>query len=158
MCVSSYYLDYQTNCQVCPQIGTNLCTINSLLTCLPNYWLDNNAANCIQCDINCQQCSSTTKCSICNNGYYLLYSNYSCQPCQTQCYQCTNATACTICMNQTLYFNVSLNLCVEGSSSNCATYFNSSACTQCQYGYYSVNYTCKLVSSVSLVDYCKIYQ
>ncbi len=81
-CIGGYYIDYQTNCQVCPIIGTSICTINSLQSCLSNYWLDNNAANCISCDPNCLQCSSTTKCSLCNQGYYLL-SNYTCAPCQS---------------------------------------------------------------------------
>ena len=80
LCNEGFYLDYQLNCQTCPIAGTKVCTISSLISCLNNHWLDNNAANCIQCDPNCQQCSSTTRCSTCNQGSY-LQSNFTCALC-----------------------------------------------------------------------------
>jgi hypothetical protein len=129
-CISGYYLDYQTSCQTCPIIGTAVCTISSLQSCLINYWLDNNAANCIACDVNCYQCSSTTKCSICNQGFYLL-SNYTCASCQAQCLSCSDANSCTVCANQTQYFNISMGICLSGTINNCLISSNSSKCSQC---------------------------
>jgi hypothetical protein len=134
-CIAGYYLDYQTNCQTCPIIGTAVCTINSLQSCLSNYWLDNNAANCIACDINCLQCSSTTKCSICNQGFYLT-SNYSCSRCQTQCLTCSDANSCILCANQNLYYNSTQGLCVTGSTSNCLISSSNSRCSQCLRGFF----------------------
>lgn len=156
-CITGYYLDYQTNCQTCPIIGTSVCTISSLQSCLANYWLDNNAANCIACDPNCFQCSSTTKCSICNQGYFLL-SNYTCSQCQSQCSSCTDANSCTLCANQTLYYNSTLGYCLSGSSSNCYISLNGTRCSQCMPGYYlNSSFLCIEVSSSQLISGCQVY-
>ncbi len=144
-CISGYYLDYQRLCQICPITGTAICTINSLQSCLSNYWLDNNAANCIQCDPNCQQCSSTTKCAICLQGYFLQF-NYTCSACQLQCLQCTDSISCQICLNSSLYFNTSSKLCILGGSSNCFTPINSTNCSICDDGYYLSEGSCFPVS------------
>jgi proprotein convertase subtilisin/kexin type 5 len=134
-CITGYYLDYQTNCQTCPIIGTSVCTISSLQSCLSNYWLDNNAANCISCDANCYQCSSTTKCSLCNQGFYLA-SNYTCSPCLTQCLTCSDANSCILCANQSSYYNSTLGLCLAGTTSNCLISATNSRCSQCLPGYF----------------------
>ena len=154
-CISGYYLDYQTNCQTCPIIGTAVCTISSLQSCLSNYWLDNNAANCIACDPNCQQCSSTTKCSSCNQGYYLL-SNYTCAQCQTQCLSCADSSSCLLCANSTLYFNATLGACTAGTTTNCVIHSTSIRCSQCSLGYYLSNASvCIQVSQ--LISQCQVY-
>lgn len=134
-CIERYYIDYQANCQSCPIVGTSICTINSLQSCLSNYWLDNNAANCISCDPHCQQCSSTTKCTTCNIGFYLQY-NYTCATCQSQCFSCQDSNSCIICANQTLYFNTTLGVCSSGNVANCLFHSSSTKCTQCNVGYY----------------------
>lgn len=150
-------MDYQTNCQTCPIIGTAVCTISSLQSCLSNYWLDNNAANCIACDINCFQCSSTTKCSVCNQGFYLL-SNYTCSQCQAQCLSCSDSNSCIVCANQTLYFNSTQGQCLAGTASNCLISSSNSKCSQCISGYYlNSSSLCVQVSTSQLVSDCQIY-
>jgi len=158
VCVPGYYLDYQTNCQSCPITGTNICTINSLISCANSYELDNNAANCIQCDPNCLQCSSTTKCASCNSGYYLA-SNFSCQACQSQCLTCSSSSSCLLCANSSFYYNSSLGLCSSGSSSNCVVFLNSTRCQQCDSSsYLNSSSSCVLIQSSSLIFNCIINQ
>lgn len=156
-CINGYYLDYQTNCQSCSISGASICTINSLISCLSNYWLDNNAANCIMCDLNCFQCTSTTKCGTCNIGYFLR-GNYTCQACKLSCYSCSDSLSCSICANSSLYYNSTLNSCVAGSASNCINYLNSAKCQQCnQISYLSSSNLCVQMNTTQIISNCSFH-
>lgn len=128
-CIDGYYIDYQLKCQLCPLVGTKTCTIDSLLSCLSNYWMDNNGATCINCDVNCVTCSSTTKCSACNDGYYEL--NYVCYSCRNDCATCTNGTSCLTCLSSGYFFNSTSSMCIQCPGSNCLACNSNGTCTQC---------------------------
>jgi len=128
-CIDGYYIDYQQKCQKCPLIGTRTCTIDSLLSCLSNYWMDNNGATCINCDVNCKICSSTTKCSSCIDGYYEM--NYVCYKCKSDCLTCTNGSSCVSCLLSGYYFNSTISMCTQCPGSNCLSCNSNGTCTQC---------------------------
>lgn len=156
LCNPGYYLDYYTVCLVCPVAYSNVCTITQLISCLQGYWLDSNAANCIQCDPNCQLCSSTTKCTACNQGYYLA-NNYTCLPCRTQCLTCNDNNSCIICTNTSLYYNSTQAQCTTGQASFCLVYSNSTTCSQCDNSSYLISGICFTVPSDKLLTGCQQY-
>lgn len=126
-----------------------------MISCLSNYWLDNNAANCIPCGINCQQCSSTTKCSVCRAGYYLL-SNFSCGLCANYCKTCVDSISCLNCVNSSLYYNSSNSQCQSSTISNCYIPLNSTACQQCDStSYLTSTNQCVLIANSSLIVNCQ---
>lgn len=127
-CKVGYFLDSKFQCQMCPLDGSQICTADTLTSCLPNYWLDNNGATCISCDENCRQCSSTTKCSLCNDGYYV--SSYKCIKCMNQCLTCTSSTSCSICLISNYYFDSITANCMK-CGAGCLQCLNASACVMC---------------------------
>ena len=156
LCGQGYYLDYQTICQSCPIAGTKVCTISSLISCLNNYWLDNNAANCIACDPNCQQCSSTTRCSTCLPAFYLNF-NFTCSACPSQCATCSSNTTCTSCLTSGSFFNSSKSACISGTVTNCVQYDSGGSCTVCNNSSYMSNSQCLAVSPTQLISQCQTY-
>lgn len=127
-----------------------------MVSCLSNYWLDNNAANCVNCDRNCQQCSSTTRCNVCNSGFYLT-SGGTCSACLPNCFNCTNGLSCSLCANTSLYYNNTLGSCQGGTVNNCMIFSNSTACSVCANGYYlTSSKLCAIISTA--IPYCRVYQ
>jgi hypothetical protein len=156
LCGEGYYLDYQTNCQSCPITGTKVCTISSLISCLSNYWLDNNAANCLPCDPNCQQCSSTTRCSLCLTGYYLT-SNFTCGKCMAQCGSCSGNTTCSSCLTEGTVYSASSGGCIGGSVSGCKYYDSAGICITCNSSTYLSGNSCLGVPPASLINQCLVH-
>lgn len=157
-CIGGYYLDYQANCQSCPVRGSSGCTINSLLACQGGYWLDNNAANCLQCDPHCQQCSSLTRCASCYQGYFLT-SAFSCQVCLSICATCSDASSCLTCTNPAYFYNSTTAACQAGTTPNCTVFFNSTRCSQCDSKFLlAANGSCIEISNSSLISHCIAYQ
>lgn len=149
LCISGYYLDYQTVCQSCPIAGTKVCTISSLISCLSNYWLDNNAANCISCDPNCQTCSSTTRCAACLPGHYLR-TNFTCAACPSICASCTNSS-CLTCLQSGTVFEAGSGLCVAGAVQGCLEYGSGGSCAVCNGSMYMSGGGCLDVGSGNLI-------
>ena len=128
-----------------------------MISCQNNYWLDNNAANCIQCDPNCVQCSSTTRCSKCNDGYYLL-SNFTCSMCMSQCLTCSAGSTCSICQNTNYFFNSSSGTCQIGPIADCISYDTSGKCLKCNnQSYLDTSQQCTIISNGNLVSFCDSY-
>jgi len=149
-------LDYQTLCQSCPIAGSKVCTISSLISCLSNYWLDNNAANCISCDPYCQQCSSTTRCSVCLPSYYLTF-NFTCSFCPSMCSTCFSNSSCSSCSTPSSYFNSSTGLCSTGGLLGCLEYDGDGKCLTCNSSSYLLLGQCVSVPSSSLVNDCETH-
>jgi hypothetical protein len=127
-CIPTYYLNSQSKCQPCPLLGSNICTVDTLISCLPNYAIDSNGATCIQCDVNCNTCSSVTKCNLCNDGYYL--NNFKCYKCMAICTTCVNGSTCNGCVGVGLYYNGSVGQCVA-CGVGCLLCTNATYCTAC---------------------------
>ena len=157
LCNEGYYLDYQLNCQSCPIAGSKICTINSLISCQNNFWLDNNAANCIQCDFNCQQCSSTTRCSTCQQGFYLKV-DFTCGACLGECLECSSNSSCLSCSISSLFFNTNTGNCSSGPVLNCVSYDSARTCLQCDNSsYLDSAKQCITLSNSSVFSQCSAY-
>ena len=103
--------------------------ITTVQGCLHNQYYDNSSSQCLNCQINCDQCSnSPTNCTACIYGYYL--NNNTCLGCPQQCYTCNSSTLCTAC-NQNYYMK---NYNCLSCDKNCM-FCTSDSCNTCQTGY-----------------------
>ena len=136
-----------------------MCTITSLISCLNGYWLDNNAANCIRCDPFCMLCSSTTRCSVCQEGYYLR-NDFSCGSCMGICLSCGGNSSCLTCKVSNEVFNSSSGQCQGGVIVNCVLYDSTGKCIICDNSSYLDQNTgqCIPINALNLVQQCQTYQ
>ncbi|KAM3143282.1 hypothetical protein pb186bvf_004614 [Paramecium bursaria] len=109
--------------------------------CQQGYFDDGINLNCIQCPINCIECSnlntcqscqinySGSQCQNCVTGYYLDQTN-KCQICMDKCISCTTLQSCQIC--QSGYWNNN-GQCTQ-CNTLCLTCSSATVCQTCQSG------------------------
>lgn len=146
-CQPGFYLEAETSsCQSC-QPSCLICTSSvDCYQCMTGYYLDNNL--CILCSNameHCQECSSSSVCSVCDNtfsvelnstthqcicrdGFYPDSYPFICQSCQPNCLSCDNSVTCVICNSSVSQLNAASDQCqcLPGTYPNLTGY-----CTPC---------------------------
>ncbi|KAL4460055.1 hypothetical protein ABPG73_001733 [Tetrahymena malaccensis] len=110
------------------------------------------AGVCQPCPANCNQCSSQTVCTSCQQGYYLFIDGTCKSPCPAMFRPDYSNTSCVCRPNSSLQTNncpcntgfVDLGGVCQACPSNCNSCSSQTACTTCQPTYYLfVDGTCK---------------
>ncbi|CAD8193765.1 unnamed protein product [Paramecium octaurelia] len=83
----------------CP-VGCKSCgLINDCWSCNQGYYLS--FLSCKPCSNECQACSSSTSCSLCQ-PYYILQNNQCILQCPQNCISCNSPTTCITCADGVL--------------------------------------------------------
>ena len=69
------------------------CLANGCTKCESKYYLY--GTGCFQCPPECQECSSTSVCTLCNQGKYGTTCEFTCE---SACIECTSSDQCTECI------------------------------------------------------------
>lgn len=154
--------DIDTECKLCATLsGTKKC-LSCSRSCSGATYLDVASCTCKSCSAGCFNCSSATKCNVCQEGYGL--SGGSCSQCashtyslgKTSCKNCpsgfynnsTGQSSCSIC-EKTYY-------CQNGERKDCSDGYYSEAgaatCSKCPMNYYcklGIKYPCPVNSQTN---------
>ncbi|KAL7720797.1 Protein serine/threonine kinase [Entamoeba marina] len=128
ICNDGYYRD-QTTCISCISNCNKCYNGESCLSCESNYFLLNDASECISYDdlTNCET-KTQSGCSKCNSSYYL--DNQYCTLCSDtirNCNTCNNNGECLTCQNDYILINYKcihyqlIDNCKESSDSKCSS-------------------------------------
>jgi hypothetical protein len=101
-------------------------------TCPISYYPDitNPPILCKPCRLNCEICSNSSDCSLCNVGYMLSDDTSTCIPCLSGCRTCLSTTECSQCADK--YWLDSASKSCKSCSINCLTCSSSSQCDICE--------------------------
>lgn len=98
----------------------------------------------MRCPLNCANCTSGGRCTVCSVGYAFNYNN-RCEPlaCNSPCSTCLNATSlsnqCLICVSGYYLDNYQCKKCLDG----CSTCNYVDYCDKCAPGYYlAADFSC----------------
>ena len=115
------------NCQKCTQYNHTLCQ-----NCVSKHAL-NSQSQCDACPANCQECSSSTVCSSCEESHGLNETTRLCVACIENCAQCSGpnlTTQCQTCKGQ-FFLNEITGAC-DKCPLNCLE-CESGTCTRCKF-------------------------
>ncbi|KAL7714041.1 Protein serine/threonine kinase [Entamoeba marina] len=132
ICNEGYYRE-QTTCSKCISNCTKCNNGESCLICESNYFLLNDASECISYD-ELTDCETPTQsgCTKCNDGYYL--NNQYCTSCDSKtenCSLCENVGGeCTTCQNEYVLVD---SKCINYQLIDSCTEVSNSKCISCSF-------------------------
>ncbi|KAL4495528.1 hypothetical protein ABPG72_020269 [Tetrahymena utriculariae] len=152
----------------CEQCNDNWCTRCStgyiisdknnycVLSCNSDQYLDSSSSQtyCRTCMSNCQTCSNSSSCQICNDYYFL--SGNTCALCDNSCKQCSGPgiNQCTVCKQSSYFIQPDQNnQCVQSCDQNNAYYIDKFT-SGSQYYCRKCLSSCKTCSSGNKCDTC----
>ena len=125
----------------CKNCNGQLCNYNTgecSIVCSTTQFFEQTLKQCIDCPVNCAECSSSLSCSSCRNGYW----GVTCQSaCSLNCLNniCSKSNGrCSGCNDG--FFGLT---CSESCLSTCKTCTEYSSCLLCEEDYFSKDYAKK---------------
>ncbi|KAL4476576.1 hypothetical protein ABPG74_010309 [Tetrahymena malaccensis] len=127
-CSQNKFLFNNTCADSCPKgfIANNQTMIcEQIKECIKGTYFDNDTNQCLQCKLNCQECSNSQSCKNCSQGFVLVQDSQECVygcpkatyqqdqvclNCPSNCLSCTQKDQCEKCQKQ---FFLQEGLCVE---------------------------------------------
>ena len=97
-------------------------------------------SECLPCLFECQTCSNSNECLICNNGFYLSNDSENCTSCSLGCDNCADENTCFNCFSG-YFLNLINQECVTICPNN-TIIVNSSTCVMCSNETFIFNNTC----------------
>ena len=134
-CRTGYSLNSQNLCVLqnsCDQPFCSSCIGTACTSCSPQYVLQPNTNECLQCPINCKNCTINGVCSECLPTYFLTTTG-ACSACPTNCLTCASSSTCRECLPK---FAVATNGTCQPCLPNCDYCRNLTACVTCSNGFY----------------------